>query len=67
MPETIESKLSKAFPEGDSMHQYITKNGKYVFYTEEPLTEEEAAELDEHQEVVIELMKKRPGVKTFKV
>ncbi len=58
---------SQVFPEGEKMHKYTTKNGKYVFFTDEPLTEEEAAELDEHQEVVIKLLMKNPGVKSFKV
>lgn len=67
MPKTVKDKLSEVFPEGDKMHQYTTKNGKYVFYTEEPLTEEEAAELDEHQEIVAKLMEAKPHVTTFKV
>lgn len=65
MTETLDT--SQVFPEGEEMYKYTTKNGKYVFFTEEPLTEEEAAELDEHQEVVIKLLMKNPGVKSFKV
>lgn len=58
---------SQVFPEGEEMHKYTTKNGKYVFYTDEPLTKKELEALDEHQEEVVELLRDMPGVKEIKV
>lgn len=47
------------------MYEYQTRNGKYKFYTDEPLTLEEFDELDRNQEAVLALcelrMKKLPA------
>ena len=47
------------------MHTYKTEHG-YVFFTEEPLTDEELEEINKNDELIFKIFKSRPEVRGIK-
>jgi hypothetical protein len=43
------------------MHQYVIGNGRYVIYTDEPLSEEEYKQLDQNADMAIALFAMKSG------